>query len=111
MVSRFAREHVKVVLSGDGGDELFGGYRRYAVDRFASLYQRLPAALTKNLFRALAEKLPRLRRTKCAFRTLNIADPAHRYASWLTVFSPEMQAELLGADLQEAVADHDPAGP
>ena len=111
LLSRFAREHVKVVLSGDGGDELFGGYRRYAVDRFASLYQRLPAALTKNLIPAMAGKLPRLRRTKRAFRTLCLADPARRYASWLTVFTPEMQAELLGADLRAAVADHDPVAP
>jgi len=111
LLSRFAREHVKVVLSGDGGDELFGGYRRYAVDRFATFYQRLPAALTKNLIPAMAGKLPRLRRTKRALRTLCLPDPARRYASWLTVFTPEMQAELLMADLRAAVADHDPVAP
>jgi len=78
LLSRFAREHVKVVLSGDGGDELFGGYRRYALDRFASFYQRLPAALTTRLIPALAGNLPRLRRTKRFFRTLCLSDPARR---------------------------------
>jgi asparagine synthase (glutamine-hydrolysing) len=47
MVSKLAAEHVKVVLSGDGGDELFAGYDKYVVEGRERMYDRLPAALRK----------------------------------------------------------------
>jgi asparagine synthase (glutamine-hydrolysing) len=107
LLSRFAREHVKVVLTGDGGDELFGGYRRYAADSMALAYQRLPEVLTGGLIPRVVDRLSRLRRIKRSVQALPIEDPAARYAAWLLVFTPEMQAELLKTDIQTAVGNYD----
>lgn len=109
LLSRFAREHVKVILAGDGGDEIFGGYRRYAADQMAAYYQRLPRFLTNSWIPRLVDSLPRLRRTKRTVHTLPIAEPASRYAAWLELFSPEMQAELLQPQVLRAVANHNPS--
>jgi asparagine synthase (glutamine-hydrolysing) len=47
LLAKAAREHVTVVLTGDGGDEMFGGYQHYLYEHWAALYRRLPLAFDK----------------------------------------------------------------
>ena len=103
-LSRKAREHVTVALVGDGGDEVFAGYPRYAGGRMAQRYRRLPGGVRNRLIAPLAELIPEssrgrhgLRRAREFLTGANLPD-AEMYASWVEYFSPEERHALMGGN-------------
>jgi asparagine synthase (glutamine-hydrolysing) len=102
MVAELAAQHVKMVLTGEGGDELFAGYARYSWERASPGFRPLPTAARSALL-AGARRLPGLRRPKIALSALLQEDETRRLASWFPLFNEELKAELLTQGLRRRV--------
>jgi asparagine synthase (glutamine-hydrolysing) len=97
LVSELAVSEVKVALSGEGGDELFGGYYTYVADLLARRIGRL-AALARPLAEALPSRTDRVGFDYKAKRFARAAalPPLERHHGWKEIFSAQARAELAG---------------
>src|SRR5437588_1614107 len=109
-VSRETRRYVTVALNGDGGDECFAGYQRYAAMNIAQKYANLPAALRERVIAPVIGVLPGfearqnpLRKAK-RFVASASRPPVERYLRWISAFDEDAKQNLYSDDFRNQTA-------
>ena len=111
LLSRFTRQHVKVALGGDGGDELFAGYPTVLAHRLAGYYNQLPGFVRRRLIPGVVNLLPvNYDNLSFDYRAKRFVGSAHldvgqRHRSWMGSFTPDEVAAVVAPDVLAAAEE------
>ncbi len=116
LLALFARKKVKVILSGEGADELFAGYPTYLGNRVAEIYNRVPRPIRNAMVKTALKLTPvsmgnvGLDYLLSRFAAAAEKDLVERHHTWFGSYSPGRQQQILAPAVIAALADDDPFG-
>ncbi|HEU4869557.1 MAG TPA: asparagine synthase (glutamine-hydrolyzing) [Pyrinomonadaceae bacterium] len=115
-VAKETHKHVTVALNGDGGDESFAGYERYAAMGITEKYRRVPSLLRESLIRRAVDLIrtdpTRRSMIKSAQRLLAVVDrpKTGRYMHWMSTFNDETKEPLYTDSFRQQIMSADATG-
>jgi asparagine synthase (glutamine-hydrolysing) len=99
LLAKEASRAVKMVLTGEGSDEVLGGYPKHVAEHYAAAYQLLPGPARSRLIEPMARALPfGFHRIKTAVTNLGLEDYSERYVRWFGAMSMAERAQLSRLD-------------
>lgn len=113
-LNHHTKKYATVALSGDGADEIFGGYPTYMADRLYRIYRKVPASAHALLF-GMAKRFlkPSYRKVSFDYRVLQFMrgyglGPERAHYWWRVIFSEEEKRKIMGPDVLRVCEGYDP---